>query len=585
MGRPPLSLHSPPPAGLRPQQATAVRSGALGAAAAARPTAIGANGGRPLLAWAGVAARPPPRVDPASTQQSAEGGNQPRAAPAAEAPGVAAQRAAARPVVDEEGFTLVQRPPGGAAARQQAAADAQRPPGTEPRDGGDGQRGPAAPPRAVEESCPREDAAAVGHGQAEAAAEGGGEGAPPSVDALKEEWQQEQQLLDLLIQRGYDEEHPVRVAAQQQVEAAHRAWADASPGVAVTQRLLWADKALQRARRGHARLEQEIDELDRKYEYERGELCGKLHEQRARVRQREAKLAELSREAAGTFQAGGAHAEGRLDAIRGAVQTIEGDLAQAMREAHGLTQEGSPLRAKLEEAMGAIAAVHGMATHATRERSADHYHMSDVDDAEDWGHEGWSGDGDHWAHDRWPHEGAWSAWHDGGHGYTSGWSYPAWQPAARAHEDTMGADMDTGEVQAPVWMRVDGSGDAHWGGRSWKRGRREADDATGLQGRQLEGDSGPEALDHERVAIQQAQVQDAQAQHLRQEHQRQLQQEQGAGTTAPAPPTPRAEDLALEARRRAVWDQAQNDGVEVSAEELANMDAMVLEEWAAAHLI
>ncbi len=425
----------------------------------------------------------------------------------------------------------------------------------------------------------------VGQGPAEGATEGDGADPPPSADALKEEWHQEQKLLELIIQRGYAEEHPVRVAAQQQVEAAHKAWADASPGVAVTQRLLWADKALQRARRGHARLEQELDELDRRYEHERDELCGRLHEQRARVKLREDKLAELSREVAGTFQTGEEHAEERFDAIRGAVETIEGDLAPAMREAHNLAPEGSPLRAKLEEAMGAIAAVHGMAAQATRARWADVYHMSDTDGVEDWGQDDWGGDGWYWARGHWPHTRTWSTWHDGGYGHTSGWSHPTWQHAAHAHEDMDDADMDTGEVQAPVWMRADGCGDAHWGGRSWKRGRREAEDATGLQGRLLEGGSGPEELDHERVAMQQAQLQDAQAQHQRQEQQRQLQQESGTGTTAPAPPTPRAEDHALEARRRAVWDQAQNDGVAVSAEELATMDATVLEEWAAAHLL
>jgi hypothetical protein len=83
----------------------------------------------------------------------------------------------------------------------------------------------------------------------------------------------------------------------------------------------------------------------------------------------------------------------------------------------------------------------------------------------------------------------------------------------------------------------------------------------------------------------QAQWQDGQAQG--QEHQQSghQQHEAGAGITGAAPPTPRAEDHALEARRRAIWDQAQNDGVEISAEEVASMDAVVLEEWAAAHLL
>ncbi len=141
----------------------------------------------------------------------------------------------------------MQRPSNGA-ARQQVVADAQQLPGAEPQGMRDERVDSGAPATTAVASDPMEEVEEGGHGLAEGAAEGDGVEPPPSADALKEEWQQEQKLLELLVQRGYAAEHPVRVAAQRQVEAAHKAWTGASPGVAVTQRLLWADKALQRAR-------------------------------------------------------------------------------------------------------------------------------------------------------------------------------------------------------------------------------------------------------------------------------------------------------------------------------------------------
>ncbi len=548
-------------------------------AAGARPTAIGADGSRPQLAWAGVAARPPPPHAPAAApQQATPGGAQQRVLLTAGTAPAPAQRVAARPVVDEEGFTLVQRS-ASAAARQQLAADAPQSPGTGQLGGQGGRPDPSASSMDEDGGGPMDMAGEEGQDHVEGAEAGEGGEPVPTADALKEEWQSEQKLLELLIQRGYPAEHPVREAAQRQADAAHKAWTDASPGVAITQRLLWADKALQRARKGHARLEQELDELDRRYETERDELCGRLHEQRGRVKMREAKLAELSREAAGAFQTTDGSTHGGIDAIREAVATIEGDLAPAMRAAHELAPEGSPLRAKLEEAMGAITTVHGMAAQASRARWADVYYMSEGDDTESRGYDDWGGDGWHWAHDQWSRANGGATWRD------EDWDHRAWSNAARAREDGGEAAMDTGDVQAPLWMRAEGCSDTHWGGRSWKRGRREAEDATGLQGRLLGGGSGPEEIGHERLAMLQAQWQDGQAQG--QEHQQSghQQHEAGAGITGAAPPTPRAEDHALEARRRAIWDQAQNDGVEISAEEVASMDAVVLEEWAAAHLL
>ncbi len=377
MGRPPITSQGLPPAGLRPQAAPSFRTGGLAEAAAARPAAVGADGRRPLLAWAGVAARPPQPAATTPMQSSAPGDAQRGTPPSQGAATAGPRRSAGGPIVDSEGFTLVQRQGGGAAAAPAAAATLdERGGGVSSADAtmgaADGDGGEAA----------RADR--LGQDLTDAACAEEGEAVSPNADELKAAWQQEQGLLDLLVQRGYSAEHPVRIAAQQQVDEAHRLWMEATPGVAVTQRLLWADKALQRVKKGQARLEQELDDLDRRYECDRDQLCQRLHEQRARVKLREAKLAELSREAAGAFKAAGEDDDEDRDVIRGAVEAIEEQLAPAMRAAHELAPEGSPLRAKLEEAMGTIAAVHGMAAQASRARWADVYDMSCEDEGDPW---------------------------------------------------------------------------------------------------------------------------------------------------------------------------------------------------------
>ncbi len=575
LGRPPISAQGLPPTGLRPQAAPSVRTGGLAEAAAARPAAVGADGRRPLLAWAGVAARPPQPTAPTPTQPGAPGGTQRGTPPCQGAPAAGPRRPAGGPIVDAEGFTLVQRQGGGSAAAPAA---------TEVLDERDGGASSADATMEAAEDGGREAARTDHRDPTGAGDTDESDAAPPSADELKAAWQQEQGLLDLLVQRGYSAEHPVRVAAQHQADEAHRMWMGATPGVAITQRLLWADKALQRVKKGQARLEQELDDLDRAYEHDRYQLCQRLHEQRARVKFRETKLAELSREAAGAFGTGGDDDGEGGDVIRGAVEAIEEQLAPAMRAAHDLAPEGSPLRAKLEEAMGTIAAVHGMATHASRARWADVYDMSREDESDPWWED--DGDDDGWSQHRgwWPNSRRHYTWGDERH--HDQWGSQPWQGGPSGSEEEDAPAMDTGDVQVPTWMRAEGSDGTQWGLRSWKRGRREAEDAAGLQGRLAGGGAASEAArDHERTALFQARVQDAQAQQ-RQQQQHDHPQLAQAGAAAPAPPTPRAEDhAALEERRRAIWDQAQNDGVAVAAETLAGMDRATLEEWAAAHLL
>ncbi len=131
--------------------------------------------------------------------------------------------------------------------------------------------------------------------------------------------------------------------------------------------------------------------------------------------------------------------------------------------------------------------------------------------------------------------------------------------------------MDTREVQAPTWYRTDGDDGAQWGGRAWKSRRRDGgDDCQDGNG------SAPTEQDPTRTTVVQPRV---------------LDEQMGAtGASASAapqatPPGPQAVEVPLTERQRAVWKQAQFDGVEITAAAIAAMAEEELEEWADANLI
>ncbi len=388
---------------------------------------------------------------------------------------------------------------------------------------------------------------------------------PPSADELKGRWERHRKHLAWLDEEGFDEDDPIRKVAADQAAAAERAWRDASPGVVVTQRLVWAEQGLRRARRVQANQEQAIDEYDRWYEQERLAMLSHLGDLRARTREYELRLAAISRQAAEEYHAPGAEAEddGNVDGLREAVDTLEGEVAPGMRELLAMAPEGSPLRAKVSEVMGSITTVYSLTTSANRNQRATRYNIAGGADEETWedadeGYydDGWAahGEGGHWWRDnQWRDNSA--AWGGGGEPYGE-------------------SAMDTRDVQVPRWIRTGGGDGTVWDQRAWKRGRRMADDPNGLQGRHL--DAAEATPEHEAAVQLQARLTDAAT---------------GAAVATSAAvqlPTPPASDTAeaeaLERRKRAVWDAAQNEGVEISCEAIAQMDAHVLEEWAAAHL-
>jgi hypothetical protein len=407
-----------------------------------------------------------------------------------------------------------------------------------------------------------------------ATGDGAGDGAEaeaqqgPTTDELQKIWAREQRLLEYLMQQGYDADHPLRVAAERQAADAKAAWQRSKPGAAVTSRLVWAEQALHRARKAQARLEQSISELDDDYQRIREERMDLLRDLRNRTREREAKLAEISEQAAEEFRSPAADDADNVP-LRHVIGTIDGPIRDAMADALAQAVEGSPLHTRLSGAMGALSSLPGLVAQAARPRWADVFDMASHGDG------GWDGedggfDGGDWGGDQgwgYQQQNQWEGQHDG----------DAWAHASRPwDDDEPAAPMDLGDVQVPAWI-PNGSGaetrqGTTWGSRAWKRGRMLAHDRDGMQGRHADAEEVTE--DHEAAARLQAQQGDAAA----------AAAAAAAASAAAAPPTPTPADIALEERKRAVWDAAQLESVQVSGEEIANMDAVQLEAWASENL-
>ncbi len=509
--------------------------------ATARAAAIGADGRRPILAWAGTAPQPPPQSQPAHA---------PRPQPAAHSDrplGGGGSGEAAPPTVasvDGDGFTLVAnrgRGRGPAQPGQQAhqsatgAAAAAAIAGPRQR-GGNAEDGEhqQAPTSSGTTAGAADDDEAIG-------------GAEPTSEELKDAYHKAQRLVEVLVQQGLQDGDPVLETAQQQAASAKQAWEGSKPGIGVSKRLVFAEQALARARRGQAKMEQEIDDLDMQYEAERAKRVQQLHDLRATTRRREAFLAQLSRQAAEEFQGGDGDVDGQTNI---AVQTIEGPIRDAVLEAHDAAPEGSELRTRLSGALGALSELSATVARTSRARWADDeadYFDMDGGDHDDgwWGH----GDDAHW------NSGGWTGPHgDGGHR----------DQAARG-----AADMDTGDIAVPSWYPAGGRGEDDSAGhdRANKRWRKQDEDPNGVQGRHANPAEVPS--DHENAARLQAAVASAAT----------------AGAAVPAPPTPNLALEALERRRQEIWDLAQDQGAEISSDTIAQMSMEQLDRWQTEYLL
>ncbi len=410
----------------------------------------------------------------------------------------------------------------------------------------------------------------------------------PAADELKARLERHRRHLAWVDAEGFAEDDPVRTHAAEMVADAEARWREATPGVAVAQRVLWAEKAVRRARRVQSNQEQAIADLDDWYESQRHAMHARLGELRARTRTFEERLAEVSREAAAEYAPGdAAGAVEAGDEMRDVVNALEGQVGPAMRAILDLAPEGSPMRDGITAAMGSLDSLYAMAAAAASSHRAARYDITDME-GDEWDsmydhnyHQGYAGHGgdDWWSSSRgdagWCYNRDDDGWRQGG--YDASW----WRSDGPAADCGDYAAMDTAEVQVPTWMRADGAGTGAWDVRAWKRGRYAGAHPHGMQGRH--GVCEEAADDHERMAQQQAQQADAAA----------AAAAASTGTSSalcaqgPAPPTPLAADHAkavLDKRKEEVWHAAQDEGVEVTLDQILAMGADELEAWAAAHI-
>ncbi len=567
-----ISAIGPPNAGLRPQATWAT---AKGAARDRYDGPIGADGRRPLLtsSWAGIAARRPvpPLAEAATSEGAAEKGKGAGKGGKGSGGGGGTEARTA-PIIDAEGYQMVV---GGSRGRRGPPRPGLGTNVVPPTEG-------SPSPEDEEQRQPRDDLQQQQHQQQQqqrrwqhqhqgatdtnissdaqdgAAEEHDGQAQAPSSDDLKEQWNREERVANFLREEGYEEHDPIRAAAEERAAAAKAAWQQSTPGAAITSRLCWAEKALLRVKKAQARAEQSIAELDDQYERERAVRMQRLHDLRAKTKEKEEKLAEISRLAADVFQP----PEDETP-LRDAMGAIDGPIRDAVQEALEQAPEGSALRTRLEGALGTLTDLGGLVRKVARPRWADVYDIAEGDGDEQW----------------WHAEGAWHEHGGGGGGdwQAHGGGWDGWGPQRsdnshfQTHEPYDDGDMDTGDIQIPYWMHSgqhgrDDSG-TQWGAPFWKRGRRAHESPYGTQGRYADDDE--VTMDNASAAAASASPAPADA---------------GSGGSEEAAGAAAAAAAALERRKQEVWDLAQEEGAVVSCEQIASMDAATLEEWASTNL-
>ncbi len=533
---------------------------------------VGADNRRPLLSstWAGVAARRPAAAQPGQGLGSAATG------------GTCAPSGGRGPIIDADGFQMVQRrnavSRGGngataaSTATEAAAPVADATPLATPRgddDGDDvamGDGGGTEPP-------PRREAAGEDDDGPEAAEEG------PSEQELMDQMQLDQRLLAWVKAQGLEEGHPRRVQAEQQAAESRRAWQETRPRATPSSRMRWAEEALLKARKGAARMEQAIAELDDWYEEEREARQKSLQEWRAKVRMREEKLSDITREAAENYspEAIADPCDPRTGLLQEAFHSLGQSIGPALEQLREAAPEGSEMQQHINTTLSAVFDLYGTIGSAVSaeyqqeyqdqpqqqqhgrdqgqawnaECGATQYHIGD-----DWtygggggwygGYGGWGGS-DHGGWDWHRHEGGYG---DGG----------AWQGDAR---------MDTTEAQVPKWMRRESAADGDHGERSWKKGRTngDVDESMGTQGgapssgAQLAGGGSSDGQGRGGATSSGGPAGAA----------------NGGGTAA--------DEEALTARREEVLKQATTDGVAVDPAAIASMPRAELEAWAKNNLL
>ncbi len=441
--------------------------------------------------------------------------------------------------VDADGFIRVGASPkhqgqlgGGAkgAERNHAAAGT----GTDPR--GAGQQGLAAADDDEQQVDVDGDADSGGDGQEAAQA--------TDVDELRKYWEDAKELLAFAKRQGHPEGHPARRAAQRQVDEAFAEWRAATPPKAVHARMGWAEEALRRAQRAQAKAEQELEELDRQYELERQQCVQTLQAARDKTREREQKLAELSREAAEEYQGDASGDEGRL--LRGTFKTLDAQVGPALEELLASMEKGSVQYNILHQTLQNVTTLHAALGVATGGSAADVFDMAA-------GEEGATG----------PAGGAQKAEASGG---------------------TDDSPMDTADVRAPRWMEPKRGGEPdpasttgaqppRWkkcrsggGGDAWPSAEGQpAPNVGGAGGASSGGETAAAAASTSGTAT--------------------VPTETATAGAAAATARDGAQGEEFDARRRQIILQAQTDNIDVPPGYLQQLCPEALEEWAKEHLL
>ncbi len=543
--------------------------------------------------------------------------------------------------MDEDGFTLVSRrtgPPRSATASTGGAgqAAAAGPEAAAPASGGaaaapiiETNVPPPITPRGTEEAA---DVQMGGTGNAEAptrpeewddvGVEADDEDARvgPSEAELKEQWQLDMRLLAWLKAQGLAEDHPRRAQAEEQAADSKRAWQNSKPRAATSSRMRWAEEALLKARRGMARMEQSIDDLDQWYETEREERQQSLHELRAKVKMREEHLAEIVRQAAEDCSPGAQppapptplHDPG-AESLRTAFESLGQGIGPALEQIRESTTEGSMAHQQVNCALAAVANLYGFLGNAVEKQQQHMQRQQDLwwqrqrhcqaparQDQHGWDARGQAGEseaaqydiGDDWGQDG----GGWSQWEAGhaddgydGWGGRDPWSGDDWErdrrgfiwnqeprrgPAAterngERHTGTDGA-MDTDEVRGPKWMRRASAANSDHGERSWKKGRRDEDEPQGAAAAAAAG--GAPRTDHPMGG-------DASG------HQAEQAGAAGAPNVGGTAASSSGDAEALAARREEVVRQAGNDGIDAGGIPKLEEGRDALEAWAKNNLL
>ncbi len=352
------------------------------------------------------------------------------------------------------------------------------------------------------------------------------------VDELRRYWEDAKELLAFAKRQGHAEDHPARRAAQRQVDDAFAEWRAATPPKAVHARMGWAEDALRRAQRAQTKAEQELEELDRRYEIDRQQCLQTLQAARDKTREREQKLAELSREAAEEYQGEANAGEGRL--LRGTFRTLDAQVGPALEGLLAKMQKGSEEYSILHQALQDVTTMHAALGMATGGNATDFFDMAADDE-----------------------------------GTTA---HAARGAAAEPSDGTASNAMDTTEARAPRWLEPKRGGEpdpaSSTGGQPprWKKYRAEGGGGTsssaGAQPAAEAGSAGAAAAAAAGAG--------------------------GGGGSAPAAPAATNVEEQVDefdARRQQIIQQAQSDSIDVPVDYLRQLCPEALEEWAKEHLL